>query len=179
MPWRKPNFSSKNRLFPWNGILIFLKSHSIYTQISNKTDHETFCPAKSPAERSGYYVKMYFYRFLIRNLGYILALFLFTCQSQIKIPPESLDPRNYSELYLFDASSFTCKPAFIGIKDPPRPESFFLKSNDCLFTKTRHYDQYLLNCEKDLNLYYIYTTKIGTCFELLASFKRDFTKEGK
>ncbi len=37
---------------------------------SYKTDRETFCPAKSPAERFGYYAKMYFYRFLIRNLSY-------------------------------------------------------------------------------------------------------------
>ena len=33
------------------------------------TDRETFCPAKSPAERSGFYAKMPFPRFLIRNLG--------------------------------------------------------------------------------------------------------------
>ena len=39
---------------------------------SYKTDRETFCPAKSPAERFGYYAKMYFYRFLIRNLNYII-----------------------------------------------------------------------------------------------------------
>ncbi len=40
---------------------------------SYKTDRETFCLAKSPAERFGYYAKMYFISFLIRNLNYIIV----------------------------------------------------------------------------------------------------------
>ena len=40
---------------------------------SYKTDRKTFCHAKSPAERFGYYAKMPLPRFLIKNLGNIMV----------------------------------------------------------------------------------------------------------
>ena len=49
-----------------NQLIIDLNSFSY------KTDLKTFCPVKSPAERFGYYANMYFYRFLIKNLIYII-----------------------------------------------------------------------------------------------------------
>ena len=77
-----------------------------------------------------------------------------------------------------DANSISCKDAGISLQKY-RPEVFMRKDSSCSFRKFRDYDTYILNCE---NLKYnekshLYTTKIGTCYELISSYKKDFTKE--
>jgi len=126
---------------------------------------------------------IYLFRFLKSHSNknsYIFILsILLSCTNQLKIPIGSLDPRSYPELYLFEIPSFVCKQVTPITNFSFRPESFMQKSKECFFKKSSQYDQYILNCEKSLKMSYIYTTKIGTCFEILASYKRDFTKENK
>lgn len=126
---------------------------------------------------------IYLFRFLKSHSNknsYIFILsILLSCTNQLKIPRGSLDPRSYPELYLFEIPSFVCKQVTPIANFSFRPESFMQKSKECFFKKSSQYDQYILDCEKSLNMSYIYTTKIGTCFEILASYKRDFTKESK
>ncbi len=109
---------------------------------------------------------------------FIISL-LVSCSNQLKVPIGSLDPRSYPELYLFEIPSFLCKQVTLNSNSNFRPESYMLKSKECFFKKSSQHDQYILDCEKSLNMSYIYTTKIGTCFEILASYKRDFTKDNK
>jgi hypothetical protein len=109
---------------------------------------------------------------------FIISL-LVSCSNQLKVPIGSLDPRSYPELYLFEIPSFVCKQVTLNSNSNFRPESYMLKSKECFFKKSSQHDQYILDCEKSLNMSYIYTTKIGTCFEILASYKRDFTKDNK
>ncbi len=109
---------------------------------------------------------------------FIISL-LVSCSNQLKVPIGSLDPRSYPELYLFEIPSFLCKQVTLNSNSYFRPESYMLKSKECFFKKSSQHDQYILDCEKSLNMSYIYTTKIGTCFEILASYKRDFTKDNK
>jgi hypothetical protein len=104
---------------------------------------------------------------------------LLSCTNQLKVPIGSLDPRSYPELYLFEIPSFVCKQVTLNSNFDFRPESFMKKSKECFFKKSSQHDQYILDCEKSLNMSYIYTTKIGSCFEIVASYKRDFTKESK
>ncbi len=109
---------------------------------------------------------------------FIISL-LVSCSNQLKVPIGSLDPRSFPELYLFEIPSFLCKQVTLNSNSNFRPESYMLKSKECFFKKSSQHDQYILDCEKSLNMSYIYTTKIGTCFEILASYKRDFTKDNK
>jgi hypothetical protein len=126
---------------------------------------------------------IYFFRFLkfqFNKYRYIVALsFLLSCTNQLKVPIGSLDPRSYPELYLFEIPSFVCKQVTLNSNFEFRPESFMKKSKGCFFKKSSQHDQYILDCEKSLNMSYIYTTKIGSCFEIVASYKRDFTRENK
>ncbi len=116
---------------------------------------------------------------LNKNSYLFIVSILLSCSNQLKIPIGSLDPRSYPELYLFEIPSFACKEVTPNSNFNFRPESFMQNSKECFFKKSRQHDLYILDCEKSLNMSYIYTTKIGTCFEILASYKRDFTKDNK
>ena len=124
---------------------------------------------------SFYIIKMYYiFQFIL------LALSLISCSKKdIQIPKDTLDPRNFKELYHLDSNSISCKIASDVFGIDKRPQTIMQEYSDCYFNKSKQYDTYILNCEKvrKLKTSYLYTTKIGTCFEMLVSYKRDFTKE--
>ncbi len=110
----------------------------------------------------------------------IFFIFLLSCsKNELQIPKNSLDPRNFRELYHLDPNSISCKIASDVFGIDKRPQTIMLEYSDCSFNKYKMYDTYILNCEKvrKLKTSYLYTTKIGTCFEMLTSYRRDFTKE--
>ena len=78
-----------------------------------------------------------------------MFLGLIACsKKELQIPKNTLDPRNFKELYHLDSNSITCKPAGDVFGIDKRPQSIMQEYSDCYFNKSKLYDTYILNCEK-------------------------------
>ena len=115
---------------------------------------------------------------LFMRMGIYLLLFLIRCSTNFKVPPGSLDPRTYKNLYYIESSTLLCKSTNNPIYKNMHPEIQMKKEKNCSFHQMKNSDLFFLKCGDDRETV-LYTLEIGSCFEAISSYKRDFTRDLK